>query len=87
MITDLVINIIYGFALLILEGFSLLGTVDIGGDFSNAIDFAVSLLSSINNILPVDTILAILAIDLLIEFGIFGYKAIKWAYTKVPGIN
>lgn len=87
MLLDLIINIIYGFALLILEVFSLLGSVNIGGDFADAIDYIVPLLSSVNNILPVDTIIAILAIDLVIELGIFGYKAIKWAYSKVPGIN
>jgi hypothetical protein len=87
MLADLIINIIYGFALLILELFSLLGTVNIGGDFANAIDYSVSLLSSVNNILPIDTVLAILAIELTIELGIFGYKAIKWAYSKVPGVN
>jgi hypothetical protein len=87
MLADLIINIIYGFALLILELFSLLGSVDIGGDFATAIDYTVSVLSSVNNILPVSTIIAILALDLLIELSIFGYKAIKWAYSKVPGIN
>lgn len=87
MLSDLIINIVYGFVLLVLQVLSILGTVNIGGNFAIAIDYAVSLLSSINNFLPVDTILAILAIELLVELSIFGYKSVKWAYSKVPGIN
>jgi hypothetical protein len=37
--------------------------------------------------LPVGTLLTLFGIVVTIEGGYFTYKAVKWVYTKIPGIT
>lgn len=87
MITNLVINIIYGFVLIIVQVLSVLGTVSISNEIQVGIDYAVQVLSSVDNVIPITVLFAIIILDLAIELAIFTYKTVKWAYSKVPGIN
>jgi len=42
---------------------------------------------SINDFVPLNTILAIVAFSLTFEGVYFLYKMIRWGYQKVPGIS
>ena len=37
--------------------------------------------------LPISTLITVFAIVVTIEGGYFTYKAVKWVYNKIPGIN
>ena len=37
--------------------------------------------------LPISTLFIVFGIVVSIEAGYFGYKAVKWIYNKIPGIN
>lgn len=87
MIADIIINIVYGFVLLILSLLSILGTPTLPAGLLTSLDSIGGTLKTVENILPIATILVILVADLAIELAIFSYRAIKWTYTKVPGIN
>jgi hypothetical protein len=43
--------------------------------------------ASINAVFPVSTLLAIVAFILVFDGFWFLYQVIRWAYTKIPGIN
>lgn len=90
MISDLFINLFYGLASFII---GLIGSVINGlvnltlGQFPTAIDTAMSYIVPLSDFLPVATILAIIVVEVQIEIAIFTYKAIKWAYQKIPGVS
>lgn len=90
MLADLLINLFYSLASFII---GLIGTVINGvanltlGQFPNEVDTVISYAISLDNILPIATILAIIVIEVQIEIAIFTYKAIRWAYQKIPGVS
>ena len=88
MITDIIINTFYFLANFIVQLLkSTFGTVQFDGTISNGILTMASYYSAIDNILPIGTILAIIAIELTIEIAYFSYKLIKWGYQKIPTIS
>jgi hypothetical protein len=87
MITTLILNIIYGLIFVIASILELLGPIPSGGVIVDGINVFSSYLSPLNNILPLTTILSILFFEIVFEVSYFTYKAIKWGYSKIPGVT
>jgi hypothetical protein len=87
MIVEVMINIIFGIVGLILSLFSVFGTIDTVNGFTNSIDTVGPYLAGLNEVLPITTIILILAFAIGFEVVYFGYIAIKWCYSKIPGLN
>ncbi len=56
---------------------NLTGTLSTAGQFLALFDL----------FLPIPTLFTVFGIVVTIESGYFGYKAVKWIYNKIPGIN
>lgn len=87
MISTLLLNIIYALISIIASLLSLLGPIPPGGPLIAGISTFSAYLTPLSNILPINTILNILFFDIIFEIGYFTYKAIKWGYTKIPGVS
>lgn len=87
MIITILLNIVYAFVLAIIALFALLGEVSTESSVTQGIATISSYLSPLNSFLPIDTLLQILAFEVVLETAYLGYKAIKWTYSKIPGIN
>ena len=59
----------------------------ISPDLAASIQNASSYLHILDVVIPVGTIVAIVAAFLVYEGVIFGYKIIRWVYTKIPGVS
>jgi hypothetical protein len=87
MIITALLNLLYTVISFILTPLSLLGNVSLPTNFSTAITNAGGYYNSLNAILPMDTMLAILALSLAIEGAYLIYKLIMWVIQKIPTIN
>ncbi len=87
MIITAFLNLLYFVITLIIFPITLLGDVSFPEGFSSAIATASSYLSSLNDILPIDTMLTIFGISLSIELFYLTYKSIMWVIKKIPTIN
>jgi len=61
--------------------------VSVDSGFAQATATASGWLGGLDHFLPVLNILIVLAIIMLFEVSIFGYKVIRWLYRKIPGIS
>ena len=84
MITATFINIIFGLVYLLTRPISLLPVVTLSGDFTTAITNASNMIYSLNNFIPIDTIIVLLRIALSIEFFYFAYLVIMWIIKRFP---
>jgi len=87
MITTAFISVLIGLLFVLISPVLLLPNVTIDSSFSVAIATASGYLASANAILPVISLLAIVTFFVLFETGYAIYKAVKWVYSKLPGIN
>ncbi len=87
MITSGIFYALYAVIVLITLPIRALPDATLPADFSNAIANASSALSSLNVVIPVSSLAAIIALFIIIEGTIFTYKIIRWVYQKIPGIN
>lgn len=88
MITDIIINTFYFFAQFIVSFLATtMGVVNTNGNIATGIDTMVGYYSALSVILPISTLIAIVAVDLVIETAIFTYKVIRWGYRKIPFIS
>lgn len=87
MITEFLINILYSLVLGIARFLGRWGDVTANNDFTTSLVTIKSLYVSLADFLPLNYILAIIAFDLAFETIYAGYKLVRWAYTKIPGIN
>jgi len=87
MIADAFINTIYAFVYVISLAVSSFGTVSENNAITESITAIKSYYISLNDIYPIDVILAIVAFELAFEGTVFLYKMLRWAYQKVPGIT
>lgn len=87
MITKILLDLVYAFS----YGISLVASSFGEVSTNNAVTIAVvnirSYYMSVNEYLPIDTILQIVAFSLAFEAVYFAYKLIRWGYRKVPGIS
>ena len=54
---------------------------------STAVHAANSYITSVAQVFPIVTLVAIVAFVVVFDLVLIGYKVIKWVYKKVPGIN
>lgn len=87
MIIDALLSFLYIFVAGISALVSLFGDVVPNPIIGVAFSTMTSYYAAINAYLPVDTLLAILAFDIIFEASYLSYKLLKWAYSKVPGVT
>jgi len=66
---------------------SLLPLVSTNDSINTAITAASGYVSSISQVFPVTTLMAIVAFVLTFDGLWIGYQVIRWVYQKIPGIN
>lgn len=87
MITTILLNILYLFAYGITTVVSSFGDVSENSQIASGIAEMAKYYVSLNEYLPINTLLAIIAFDLVFEAAVFIYKLVRWGYQKVPGIS
>jgi hypothetical protein len=84
MITATFLNLIYYILYGITSPIRLLPDVSLPAGFTSAMTTASSYYSSLNAILPLDTILILLGIYIAIEVAYLTYKLIMWLIKRFP---
>lgn len=87
MITTLLLSLVYVAIEGILLIFRALGPIPANSDIVLGIQNISSYLTPLSNILPIGTILSILAFELIFEISYLTYKFVRWAYSKIPFVN
>lgn len=87
MIITALLNVVYAFVYSISLVVGQFGDVTSSNAITDSILTLKSYYVSLDMILPLTVLLAIIAFDLAFEGFVFAYKMIRWAYTKVPSIN
>ena len=87
MITDLILQIFYGFSYGISLVVASFGEVSSSNAITSSILTFKTYYMSLNEFIPLDTIVTIIAFDLIFESAVFLYKLVRWGYRKVPGIS
>lgn len=67
--------------------FSAFGDIPSDSNIIQGIQTIGGYLAPLDNVLPLSTIFAILAFEVIFETSYFGYKLIRWGYQKIPFIN
>ena len=87
MITDFLITVLYNVVALVANLFAVLPDVALNGSIVSSINSISPYYAGINTVFPIDTLVDILAVELLFIGAYFTYKLIRWGYTKIPGVN
>lgn len=82
-ILDIVYYFVYGVSLVVAQ----FGDVQDNNNITSALTTIKSYYMSLNDYIPLDVLLAIVAFSLGFEAIYFTYKLIRWGYQKVPMIN
>jgi hypothetical protein len=84
MIIKLFTDAMYALIYVITSPIRLLPDVSLPIAFTNAITTANGYISSINTIIPVDTIILLIKLYIVIELAYFTYKLIMWLIKRFP---
>jgi len=87
MITNLILQIFYGFSYGISLVVSSFGEVSTNNAVTTSVTAFKTYYMSLNAYIPIDTIVTIIAFDLAFEGAVFLYKLVRWGYQKVPGVT
>jgi hypothetical protein len=87
MVTKFILDIFYGFAYGISLVVASFGEVSENNAVTSSIVTLKTYYTSLNDYLPIDTIVAIIAFSIAFETAYFLYKLVRWGYRKVPGIS
>jgi len=87
MITTGILYLIYFAVLALTSPLRLLNDVSLSSSLTDAITTASGYISSVNEFIPVDTLLSVLSAILVIEVAVLSYKLIMWVLTKIPGVS
>lgn len=87
MITDFLITIIYNVVAVVVNIFAILPDVTLPANIQTSLNGVAPYYNGISTIFPVNTLLDILGVELVFIGFYFTYKIVRWAYTKIPGIN
>ena len=87
MITTGILYLIYLAVLALTSPLRLLNDVSLSSSLTDAITTASGYISSVNEFIPVDTLLSVLSAILVIEVAVLSYKLIMWVLTKIPGVS
>jgi len=61
--------------------------VSLSAGLTTALTTAGGYVNGMGFILPLDTLFQVFGAYIAVEVGLAAYKAIKWVYTKIPGIS
>jgi len=85
---DMILNIlllgVYYVLLVVVSPLLLLPPVDPNSDFVASVSSILAFLANINQIFPLTTVFAILALILAVEVGVMVYKVIMWVVRRIP---
>jgi hypothetical protein len=84
MITSALINVIYYVLYGITSPIRLLPDVVLPSGFTSAMTTASGYYTSLNSILPLDTMITLLGIYITIEVAYLSYKLIMWLIKRFP---
>lgn len=87
MITDALLGILLSFVNAIASFFTTQADVPVSNFLTTSISTAAGYYSAMDLIFPFGTLFAIIAFELTFEALFFIYKLVRWAYSKVPGVN
>jgi hypothetical protein len=87
MVTKFLLDIVYGFSYAISLVVAQFGEVSENNSVTTSIVTLKTYYNSLNEYVPIDTILATVAFSLAFEGIYFIYKLVRWGYRKVPGIS
>lgn len=87
MIVTLLLTIVYYFIYGITAVFRLAPIVSLPASVTSAVTTASGYISSLNDFLPIGTLITILGIFLAYELSYFTMKLINWVIRKIPGIS
>jgi len=87
MIADVFLNLVYVFVLLIVSVLNSFGTVSENNSLTESLVPFKGYYMSLDTILPIPTIIAIVAFVLTFEGFYLLYKLVRWGYKKIPGIG
>lgn len=87
MIGTALLNVVYATVLFIVTLLSSLGTVSENNLITQSMTPFKEAYMSLNLVWPMGVTLAIVSFVLVFEGSYLLYKAIRWAYTKIPFIN
>ena len=87
MIVTGILYLIYFAVLAITSPLRLLSDVSLPSTFTDTIATASGYISSVNEFIPVDTMISVLLAMLAIEVIVLSYKLIMWVLTKIPGVS
>lgn len=87
MITGFLLTILQTIVSAVLTPFQALPDVALDPNLINGIANVQGIMSTIEPIFPLETLLNILGIVVGIEIAIFTYKAIMWLIKKIPTIS
>ena len=87
MIVSAILYVIYGALFLLTAPLRLLADVVLPTGFAGALTTISGFLGTLNQFIPVGTLLSVLAILITVELYVLAYKGIKWVINKIPGVN
>jgi len=87
MIANTLLDILYAFVWGVTRVVGSFGEVSANNAITTSLVNIKTYYTSLNDYLPIDTILAIALFSLTFETLFFTYKLIRWGYRKVPGIS
>ena len=87
MITKFILDIFYGFAYGISLVVASFGEVSENNAVTSSLVNFKTYYVSLNDYLPLDTLVQIVAFSIAFETAYFLYKLVRWGYRKVPGIS
>lgn len=84
MILVAIINTLYYLLYALTSPFRLLPDVTLPVGFTSAITTANGYIKSLDQIVPIDTLLVLIALYVSIELAYFGYKFTMWVIKRLP---
>jgi len=87
MITNVLINLLFGIALLLTLPIRVLSDVVLDANVTDAIADASVSLGTLSTVLPVAAIVAITALLITVELAILVWHGVNWIIRKIPTIN
>lgn len=87
MIVDALLGLLYGFLSLILSFMTTQADVPTTNAITTAVSTAASYYAAMDVIFPVQTFFDIIKFELVFELIYLGYKLVRWAYRKIPGVT
>ena len=87
MITDFLIRILYVVIKFLLQGLNVFDDFTLSQDFIDSFTLSVGYANAAIDLFPMGTLYACLAVIVVVEIGINGFKGIVFLIKKIPFIN